>query len=256
MLTYSFFIRFKTVSLILILSFLNLSRISAQNDTIFVDQNWKITTKDKAVYYRIKQQNRPIGACWLQRGVKQTYPVNYYYIGTNNLQFEGFSTDENGTYLTGNAKWYNQNGTLTDSAFLSPKKTLDFPLIFDLNYSTANKSLFSAGVELCLNPDSYNKFFLGAGYGITNSYNGNYFGLPDFHLSYNTQYLLFLKGGASTKHAYIVSGLTLFNMMDLGFGYSKPFSDNKIPEIKGFTINITFRLTTKPKKIYTQMKMM
>ncbi|WP_433835015.1 hypothetical protein [Flavobacterium anhuiense] len=146
-----------------------------------------------------------------------------------------------------------------NSTFTPSKKNFNFqelPFVFDLNYSIADKSLLTGGIELCLNSASYNKLFLGLGYGITNSYNGNYYGLPDIHLSYNTQYLLFVKGGTSTKHAYIVSGLTLFNMIDLGFGYSHPFSENKIPEIKGFTINTTFRFTNKPKKIYTQMKIM
>jgi hypothetical protein len=146
-----------------------------------------------------------------------------------------------------------------NSAFIPPKETFNFyetPLIFDVNYSIADKSLLTGGIELCLNSENYNKLFFGIGYGITNSYDGNYYGLPDIHLSYNTQYLLFLKGGVSTKHAYLVSGLTLFNMIDLGFGYSHPFSENKIPEIKGFTLNTTFRFTNKPKKIYTQMKIM
>jgi len=146
-----------------------------------------------------------------------------------------------------------------NSAFIQSKKAFNFheiPLIFDVNYSITDKSLLTGGIELCLNSESYNKLFLGIGYGITNSYNGNYYGLPDIHLSYNTQYLLFLKGGASTKHAYVVSGLTLFNMIDLGLGYSHPFSENKVPEIKGFTISTTFRFTNKPKKIYTQMKIM
>lgn len=236
----------------------SIKKLSAQNDTIFVDGNWKQTEKKSAVYYRIKKTDKSIGGCSFgSRKNRMAYTIHYFYLNTNTIQFEGFASDEKGKHLIGDAKWYDENGTLKDSQFFGPKKSLtfnEFPLIFDLNYSLADKSLLTAGIEFCLDCKKDNKLFLGVGYGITNSYNGNYYGLPDLHLSYNTQYLLFFKGGASTKHAYAVSGLTLFNLIDLGFGYSQPFSQNKIPEIKGFTINTTFRFTSQPKKVYTQMR--
>jgi len=126
-----------------------------------------------------------------------------------------------------------------------------WPILY-VNYSIADKSLFTGGLEFCLDCKDKNKLFLGAGYGITNSYNGNYYGLPDVHLSYNTEYLLFVKTGSSSKNAYAIGGLTAFNMIDLGLGYSFPYNKEKIPTYEGFTASISFRFT-KNKGAYTKL---
>jgi hypothetical protein len=142
--------------------------------------------------------------------------------------------------------------TKTNSQNIKSESTSpQWPILY-VNYSIANKSLLTGGLEFCLDCKNKNKFFLGAGYGITNSYDGNYYGLPDMHLSYNTKNLLFLKAGSSSKNAYAVGGLTVFNMIDLGLGYSFPYNKEKIPTFEGFTASISFRIT-KNKDVYTKL---
>ncbi|KAF2512595.1 hypothetical protein [Flavobacterium foetidum] len=129
-----------------------------------------------------------------------------------------------------------------------------FEPIFYVNYSVANKSLLTAGLEFCLDCKDENKLFLGAGYGVTNSYNGNYYGLSDLNLSYSKE-LLFIKTGSSHKNAYALGGFTFLNRFDLGFGYSFPYNNNeKIPAYKGFTTSLTLRLT-KNEKAYQKFNM-
>lgn len=238
---------------IIILTLLFSIKITAQNDTIFVDNNLKNTTREFAIYYRIKKKNNIEEHSSFESNKKSLCALNYYYVKSNKPYFEGYSTDENGKHLTGNARWYDENETITKLDYFRTKQNIlsDF-LIFNLNYSIADKSLLTGGLEFCLNCKDKNKLFLGAGYGITNSYNGKYYGLPDVHLSYNTEYLLFLKVGSSSKNAYAMGGFTLFNRMDLGFGYSFPYNKEKIPAYQGFTTSLTFRIT-KNKDVYTKL---
>ncbi|MFB9078584.1 hypothetical protein ACFFLS_15205 [Flavobacterium procerum] len=133
------------------------------------------------------------------------------------------------------------------------KSDFTFEPIFYVNYSIANKSLLTGGLEFCLDCKDENKLFLGAGYGVTNSYNGNYYGLPDIHLSYNKE-LLFIKTGSSNKNAYAIGGFTFLNRFDLGFGYSFPYNNEKTPVYKGFTTSLTLRLT-KNEKAYQKFNM-
>ncbi|MFH6965482.1 hypothetical protein [Flavobacterium sp. FlaQc-28] len=237
------------ISIILLFSV----KITAQNDTIFVDKNLKNTPKESAVYYRIKEKNNIAEHSSFESNKRSLHAINYYYVKSNKPYFEGYSTDENGKHLTGNARWYGENDTITKLDYFRTKKDIisDF-LIFNLNYSIADKSLLTTGLEFCLDCKNKNKLFLGAGYGITNSYNGKYYGLPDVHLSYNTEYLLFLKAGSSSKNAYAMGGFTLFNRIDLGLGYSFPYNKEKKPTFQGFTTSLTFRIT-KNKEVYTKL---
>ncbi|MFD2942881.1 hypothetical protein [Flavobacterium notoginsengisoli] len=133
------------------------------------------------------------------------------------------------------------------------KSDFTFEPIFYISYSAANKSLLTGGLEFCLDCKNENKLFLGAGYGITNSYNGNYYGLPDVHLSYSKEFL-FIKTGSSHKNAYAIGGFTFLNRFDLGLGYSLPYNNEKIPAYKGFTTSLTLRLT-KNEKAYQKFNM-
>lgn len=229
-------------------------KITAQNDTIFVDKNLKNTPKESAVYYRIKEKNNIAEHSSFESNKRSLHAINYYYVKSNKPYFEGYSTDENGKHLTGNARWYDENETITKLDYFRTKQDVisDF-FIFNLNYSIANKSLLTGGLEFCLNCKSENKLFLGAGFGITNSYSGNYYGLPDIHLSYSKE-LLFIKTGSSNKNAYAIGGFTFLNKFDLGIGYSLPYNNEKIPTYKGFTTSLTLRLT-KNEKAYQKFNM-
>lgn len=247
--------------LLLILAFFTI-KSSAQNDTIYFDQNWKSTIKNSAIYYRIKplkiKTKKAIG--YNITRLDSVYVINDYYIKTNKLQFEGFSEDIKGEYLVGNAKWYNENNTLLDSRDFNYKENnkskFEFPKlpILYVDYKIATKSQFIGGLEFCLDCENKNKLFLGLGFGVT-SYNDTYYGLPDLHLSYNTAKFLFIKGGLSDKHAYGLAGMTVLNLLDLGFGYSQPFNNYNIPVIKGFTFGATFRFSSN-QKAYTQIRIM
>lgn len=250
----------KRYTIIIVILFFS-NKITSQNDTIFFDKNWKKTNKEIALYYRIKpskiKTKEAIG--YKIKNTDSLFVIKDYYLNNNKLQFQGYSIDQNADYLAGKAEWHNDSdGTIFTREYnykennnSSKFKISDWPILY-LNYSIADKSLLTAGLEFCLDCKNKNKLFLGAGYGITNSYNGRYYGLPDVHLSYNTEYLLFLKAGSSSKNAYAMGGLTLFNMIDLGLGYSFPYNKEKSPTYQGFTTSLTFRIT-KNKEVYTKL---
>lgn len=251
----------KLYYLVLVLTFFTI-KSSAQNDTIYFDQNWKNTIKNSATYYRIKplkiKTKKALG--YNIRSLDSLYVIKDYYLKTNKPQFEGYSEDIEARYLVGNAKWYNENSTVFDSRDFNYKENnknkFEFPKwpILYVDYKIATKSQFIGGLELCLDCENKNKLFLGLGFGVT-SYNNTYYGLPDLHLSYNTSKFLFVKGGISDKHAYGLAGMTVLNILDLGFGYSQPFNSDKIPVIKGFTFGATFRFSSN-QKVYTQIRIM
>ncbi|MCV9927273.1 hypothetical protein OIU83_06395 [Flavobacterium sp. LS1R49] len=258
--TYNFFKR-NNIYYLLAIFVLFASRISAQNDTIFFDQNWKNTSRESAIYYRIKpikiKTKNAIG--YKITSIDSVYIINDYYLKSNKLQFEGYSKDKEGEYLVGKAKWYNENKTLLDFRDFNYKtnnnskfEIPEWPILY-LGYSIATKSQLTGGLEFCLDCKQENKLFLGLGYGIT-SYDGKYYGLPDVHLSYNIQKSIFLKAGGSNKNAYALAGLTFLNILDLGFGYTTPFNKEKKPVIQGFTLGITFRFTNN-KNVYGHLRM-
>ncbi|MBS7252795.1 hypothetical protein [Flavobacterium branchiicola] len=237
--------------------------MSAQNDTIFFDKNWKIITKENATYYRIKPQKiktkKAVG--YKIENVDSLFVIKDYYLKNNQLQFQGYSSDFDSKYLFGKAEWFNAEGQMVDASnFNYRKKNAGFKIpesklpIFYIDYKIANKSLLTGGLEFCLDCQNKNKLFIGAGFGITNSYNGNYYGLPDLHLSYNRE-LLFFKTGSSHKNAYVLGGFTFLNAIDLGLGYSFPYTNENIPVYKSFTTSLTFRIS-KNKKAFGQLKMM
>ncbi|OXG09596.1 hypothetical protein BC749_1011084 [Flavobacterium araucananum] len=246
-----------------LLFILFLFNVSAQNDTIYFDQNWKITIKESAVYYRINPlktgTKKAIG--YKIKNIDSLYVIKDYYLKSNKLQFEGYSKDKEGEYLVGKAKWYDENNNKSDIRDFNYNpnynkrgfKIPEWPILY-LGYSIATKSQFTGGLEICLACKDENKLFLGLGYGIT-SYDGKYYGLPDLHLSYNIQKSVFIKAGGSDKNAYALAGLTFLNMIDLGFGYSTSFNREKPPVIKGFTFGIVFRFTNN-KDVYGHLKML
>lgn len=184
--------------------------------------------------------------------------INDHSLKTNKLQHKGYSQNKDGELLAEEVKWYKDNNTLLNSRDLnydnsSPKsKILQWPIIY-LGYSIATKSQVTGGLELCLDCKEGNKFFIGLGYGVT-SYDGEYYSLPDIHLSYNIQNSFFIKTGGSDKNAYALTGLSFLNMMDLGLGYSIPFNREKSPVIKGLTLGVTFRYSHN-KNVYGKLKM-
>lgn len=246
-----------------IIAFISLStKALAQNDTISFDKNWKNKNKESALYYRIKpikiKTKNAIG--YKITNIDSVYVINDYYLKSDKIQFQGYSEDKEGKYLVGKAKWYNDNEILVQSTDFNYKQNnngSEFRIpkwpIFYVGYSIATKSQFTGGLEFCLDCKDKNKLFLGLGYGIT-SYDGKYYGLTDLHLSYNKEFF-FIKTGASDKNAYALAGLTLLNMIDLGFGYSASFNKEKTPVIKGFTFGISFRFT-KNNDAYSKLKMM
>lgn len=247
------------LSFIIILS---ATKVCAQNDTIFFDKNWKITTKNEALYYRIKpfkiKTKDAVG--YKIKDADSLFVINDYYLTDNKLQFKGYSKDYDGEYLVGTAIWYNEQGITAKKEFNYKEKSnasefrIPYKPIVYIDYKNAARNQYIGGLEFCLDCKNDNKLFLGAGYGIT-SYNDTYYGLPDLHLSYNAAYFLFIKGGVSDKHAYALTGISLFNMMDLGFGYSQQFNNDKLPVIKGFTFGATFRITNN-QKVYSKLKIM
>lgn len=175
-----------------------------------------------------------------------------------------FKYNSNNYYALGGAKWNNENDSLTTTKKMTPregcrallkpmkfssdqksfnKEYIDMSPAFYISYSIATKSQLTGGLEFCLDCQNDNKLLIGLGYGITR-YGGDTYGLVDYHLSYNlTEKWLFAKIGGSNKNAYAIAGLTIFNLLDLGLGYSVPFNTATIPVIKGFTFGATIRFT-------------
>jgi hypothetical protein len=221
----------------------------AQKDTIYFDSCWKNCSKEFAIYYRIQPEKiktkKAIG--YQIKNIDSVYSIKDYYLKTHKLQFQGYSKDKEAQELVGNSKWFDENETLLNAQNYNYKekptsKLLDWQPIFYINYSITIKSQFTGGLEFCLDCEDKSKLFFGLGYGIS-SYDGKYFGLPDVHLSLNTESLLFIKVGGSNRNLYSVAGFSLLNLIDLGFGYSYPLIQDKTPELKGFTFGLTFRIT-------------
>ena len=256
--TRSLFSLFKTkkINRLLTILFLLSLKLSAQNDTIFFNSAWKTTVKDSAVYYRLKpvkiKTKKAIGR--KIQYVDSLYVIKDYYVKNNTLQFEGYTKDTEGNNNVGKAKWYKEDGTVLYSRDFSKPAPGTFrvpsPPITYINYSIVDKSLLTAGYEFCLDCQTPKKLFLGLGYGVTNSYNGQYYGLPDLHLSYNVS-ILFAKIGTTHKNSYLLGGLTLMNFIDLGFGYSLPYTPDKAPAFEGFTMSLNLRFT-RNRKVYSQ----
>jgi hypothetical protein len=249
------FLQKKNITHFLVVMLLFSLKLSAQNDTIFFNSNQKITPKDSAVYYRIKpvkiKTKKAIGH--KIQHIDSLYVIKDYYIKTNVRRFKGYTTDEEGNNREGIAKWYNRDGALLFSKNFDKPAPGTFrassPPIIYLNYSIVEKSLLTLGTEFCLDCRNDKKIFLGLGYGVTNSYNGNYYGLPDLHLSYNN-FILFAKAGTTHKNTYILGGLTLMNLIDLGFGYSQPYNKNMTPGFEGFMMSLNLRITENKKAYY------
>jgi hypothetical protein len=231
----------------------------AQEDTTYFDVNWKVCSKETAAFYRLKPKKiktkEAIG--YKIEGTDSLYTIKDYYTKNNKLQFEGYSFDNSGESLVGKSKWYDENGQFSDTQNYNYKekntsKLLNCQPIFYINYSITIKSQFTGGLEFCLSCEDKSKLFLGLGYGISN-YDNNYFGIPDTYLSLNTVNWGFVKIGGSNRNLYSLAGLSLLNIIDLGLGYSYPLTQNKIPEIKGFTFGLTFRITNN-KKAYVPLK--
>lgn len=232
---------------------------NAQTDTIYFDINWKLCPKTVATYYRIQPEKIAVKKAlgYKIKNIDSLYSIKDYYLKTQKLQFEGFSTDREAQILVGNSKWYDENEKVLNVQNYNYKqkqnyKLFDWQPIFYINYSITIKSQFTGGLEFCLDCADKNKLFLGLGYGLS-SYDHNYFGLPDAYLSYNTSKLAFLKIGGSNRNLYSIVGVSLLNFVDIGVGYSYPILKNKTPELKGFTFGLTFRLTTN-QKAYIPLK--
>jgi hypothetical protein len=254
--------KIKKKSILFAFSFLFLGfNLFAQKDTTYFDVNWKECVKEQSMYYRIhpKKIKTKEAVGYKIEGVDSLYVIEDFYVNTNKLQFKGFALDKNAQSLVGNSNWYSENDSVSDFRDFNYNKKqahqykiLDWQPIFYVNYSITIKSQFTGGMEFCLSCEDKSKLFLGLGYGIS-SYDNHYFGIPDAYLSLNTANWGFLKIGGSNRNLYSLAGLSLFNFIDLGFGYSYPLSQDKIPEIKGFTFGLTFRITNN-KNAYGKLK--
>lgn len=91
----------KTITTLLLL-FCAVTKLSAQQDTIYYDADWKIAKKADAEFYR------PIPLKKL--GV--LYEVRDYYIN-GKLQMEGYYTNAKDEKFEGITKWYYENGQLS-----------------------------------------------------------------------------------------------------------------------------------------------
>ncbi len=88
------------ISLILVILLAIPLTLSAQNDTIWYDSNWKKTTKNNANFYRSNV---------IKKGDSFWF-VDYYISGSK--QMEGLSLDKEKEVYQGEIKWYHENGKI------------------------------------------------------------------------------------------------------------------------------------------------
>ncbi|EOG6894804.1 hypothetical protein ACLH3T_000132 [Flavobacterium psychrophilum] len=127
-------------------------------------------------------------------------------------------------------------------------------LIYYVEYFNTNRSQLKGGFEFYLNPNARNdnRFFFGLGYGLVNSF-GYIKGLPDYHISYNKNNGYFFKFGGSDRNLYVLTGISFLNAIDLGVGYSVSMGENRLPEIRGFTVGFTIRMSAND-AVYEKLK--
>jgi len=92
----------------------SLSQNSKSTDTIYFNEQWKSTTKNKAFYYRLLSYIKP----------KKIWQLKDYYIDTNTLQAIAFSKDSTENLLHGKATWFKKNGEQLDENYYANGSTI------------------------------------------------------------------------------------------------------------------------------------
>ncbi len=85
---------------------------SAQKTTIYYDNNWAITTSEKATYYADFEKSG------------NTYQCNSYWVAGNKLRGKSTYPDTVMLHPVGSQVLYSQNGHTEDSIFYAGDKTL------------------------------------------------------------------------------------------------------------------------------------
>jgi hypothetical protein len=73
-------------------------------------------------------------------------------------------------------------------------------------------------------------------------------------VSYNQDKGLMAKISVFNTNAALLGGITIFNVLDLGLGYTYPIQKNEPIQLKGFIIGLTARLT-RNNAIYGKLKL-
>ncbi len=121
-----------------------------------------------------------------------------------------------------------------------------------VTYEYAHRNTLQSGIEFCINQNYNDKFFVGLGYGIGIEA-GKKFGFPTAHLKFNSKEGYLCQLGFTNAKITTSTGITLYNAIDLQLGYSFPFHNESLPQLKGITFGITVRFS-KNKKVFGSMK--
>ncbi|PCI36144.1 MAG: hypothetical protein COB60_00030 [Flavobacteriaceae bacterium] len=101
----------KTRKLVLVLiTFLSVSILFAQGDTVWYDSNWNVTEEENATYYRPNPEKK-LNGYWL---------IDYYTSGM--IQMEGLSKESDDEVFEGVIKWYYENGKVQQAIYYSEGK--------------------------------------------------------------------------------------------------------------------------------------
>ena len=93
--------------LLVLLTFLMVNGLLAQENTVWFDSNWNTTAEDNATYYRPSPEKKANGY-WL---------IDYYTSGV--IQMEGLSKELENEVFEGEIKWYFENGKVHQTIFYS-----------------------------------------------------------------------------------------------------------------------------------------
>ncbi|MDR0228911.1 MAG: hypothetical protein LBI72_07595 [Flavobacteriaceae bacterium] len=127
----------------------------------------------------------------------------------------------------------------------------DYEPIFNVGYSYGTHSMLQLGMEYDIINRDEKWLFIGGGV-IATPYYKEWHWLPYVDVT-RSNGIGFYGIKASTKHIQPQVGVSLLNFMDVGLGYAIPFSNDIIPEIKGFNVGLKIRFSRND-KVYPNLK--
>ena len=227
----------KKRKLIYILIFVMTCQSMVSQDSIFFNNNWEKTTKDLATYYRLKPIKFKAEELLGEKisNIDSLYLIEDYYMCNNNLQFRGYSVDEEANELIGKSIWFYPNGNPIESniygATENPKFRLNrfyyTPIAVNVGYHYIGSGINSGYIGLDYRMSDTNKpaINLGVGAYITELDN-KLTAIPALQGNYTFATILLGEMSASTKNIKWGLGINLFNYVQLKSGYSFWYNDS------------------------------
>jgi hypothetical protein len=238
--------------------FLSCSKLMAQDSICYFNKNWEKTSKDDALFYRLKPLKlKAKDILGSKVKVDSIFLIKDYYIENDSLQFQGYALDREAKHLIGNAVWYGSKGRIieekeyynSDLEYYDPNlkyynSNLEYK-IYEPPHSALNvgyhyigkaKSAGYIGFDIRCNNSHVPPFNIGLGTYLTGIDN-NFSILPAIQTNYsiNNSYLIELS--SSNKFFKPSLGLNLLNAIQVKMGYNFWYNDTHFDAFS-FGINL------------------